>query len=135
MYNGERLGSTDVIRSMEKILPSITLFQKLSLLNKFIRLQLDANFVADGVIYNKKQVLIQYPHLPSLQYFAPATVTVMKGDIQAKVKKVGYIEGAGDFIPEFLRIAGVQVDVLKDEDFYGSIDESGENGTKQTVAI
>jgi hypothetical protein len=86
---------------------------------------LDANFVADGAIYNKKQVLIQYPHLPSLQYFAPATVTVMKGDIQAKVKKVGYIEGAGDFIPEFLRIAGIQVDVLKDEDFYGSIDESG----------
>ncbi len=79
---------------------------------------MDANFVADGVTYNKRQVLIQYLHLPSLQYFAPATVTVMKGDIQTKVKKVGYIEGAGDFIPEFLRIAGIQVDVLKDEDFY-----------------
>jgi hypothetical protein len=33
----------------------------------------------------------------------------MKGDIQAKVKKVGYIEGAGDFIPEFLRIAGFRL--------------------------
>jgi hypothetical protein len=75
---------------------------------------LDANFVADG-IYNKKQILIQYPHLPSCNIL-PA-ITVMKGDIQAKVKKVGYIEGAGDFIPDFLRIAGVQVDVLKDEDF------------------
>lgn len=86
---------------------------------------MDASFVADGAIYNKKQVLIQYPHLPSLQYFAPASVNVMKGDIQANVKKVGYVQGAGDFIPEFLRIAGIQIDVLKDEDFYGNLKESG----------
>ena len=89
------------------------------------RVQLDANYVADDKTYNKKQVLIQYPHLPSLQYFAPATAIIMKGDIQAKVKKVGYVEGAGDFIPEFLRIAGIQVDVLKDEDFYGNADDAG----------
>ena len=49
----------------------------------------------------------------------------MKGDIQANVKKVGYIQGAGDFIPEFLRIAGIQIDVLKDEDFYGNLIGSG----------
>lgn len=134
MYNGEGVGSTDVNSfngkdfTIDYIIPKT----KLASINSS-RLQLDANFVADGVTYNKKQVLIQYPHLPSLQYFTPATVTVMKGDIQAKVKKVGYIEGAGDFIPEFLRIAGVQVDVLKDGDFYGSIDESGENGTQNKL--
>ncbi|WP_419494932.1 PIG-L family deacetylase [Chryseobacterium bernardetii] len=134
MYNGERVGGTDVNSfngkdfTVDYVIPK----SKLASINSS-RLQLDANFIADGVIYNKKQVLIQYPHLPSLQYFTPATVTVMKGDIQAKVKKVGYIEGAGDFIPEFLRIAGVQVDVLKDGDFYGSIDESGENGTQNKL--
>lgn len=131
MYNGEKLGGTDVNSfngkdfTVDYVIPKT----KLSSINSS-RLQLDANFVADGVTYNKKQVLIQYPHLPSLQYFAPATVTVMKGDIQAKIKKVGYIEGAGDFIPEFLRIAGIQVDVLKDGDFYGNTDASGSSQNK-----
>lgn len=135
MYKGEQLGSADVNSitgkdfSIDYVIPK----NKLASINSS-RLQLDANYVADGVIYNKNKVLIQYPHLPSLQYFAPATVIVMKGDIQAKVKKVGYIEGAGDFIPEFLRIAGIQVDVLKDEDFYGNIDESGGNGSQNKLS-
>ncbi|WP_343686690.1 PIG-L family deacetylase [Chryseobacterium gleum] len=131
MYNGEKLGGAEVNSfngkdfTVDYVIPKT----KLSSINSS-RLQLDANFVTDGVTYNKKQVLIQYPHLPSLQYFSPATVTVMKGDIQAKIKKVGYIEGAGDFIPEFLRIAGVQVDVLKDGDFYGNTDASGSSQNK-----
>ncbi|MCL8538535.1 PIG-L family deacetylase [Chryseobacterium gallinarum] len=135
MYNGERLGGTDVssLNGKDTTIDYIIPKDKLATIHSS-RLPLDASFVADGVTYNKKQVLIQYPHLPSLQYFAPATVTVMKGDIQAKVKKVGYIEGAGDFIPNFLRIAGIQVDVLKDEDFYGNIDESAGNGSQNKLS-
>lgn len=135
IYKGERLGSADVnsVNGKDFTVDYVIPKDKLASI-KSNQLQLDANFVADGVIYNKKKVLIQYPHLPSLQYFTPAAVTVMKGDIQAKVKKVGYIEGAGDFIPEFLRIAGVQVDVLKDEDFYGNIDESGGNGNQNKLS-
>ncbi len=135
MYNGERLGSAEVNSVKEKdftfdyIIPKA----KLASINSN-RLQLDADYVADGATYHKKQILIQYPHLPSLQYFAPATVTVMKGDIQSKVKKVGYIQGAGDFIPEFLRIAGVQVDILKDGDFYGNLDESGGNDSQNKLS-
>ncbi|KFF10400.1 hypothetical protein IW15_20460 [Chryseobacterium soli] len=134
MYNGERLGGANVssLNGKDTTINYVIPKTKLAAIHSS-RLQLDANFVADGVTYNKKQVLIQYPHLPSLQYFSSATVTVMKGDIQAKVKKVGYIEGAGDFIPEFLRIAGIQVDVLKDEDFYGSLDESGGNGSQNKL--
>ncbi|TZF98727.1 PIG-L family deacetylase (plasmid) [Chryseobacterium panacisoli] len=134
IYNGERLGSADVnsLKGKDTTIEYIIPKNKLASIHSD-RLQLDANFVADGVTYNKKQVLIQYPHLPTLQYFAPATVTVMKGDIQAAVKKVGYIEGAGDFIPDFLRIAGIQVDVLKDEDFYGSVNESGGNGSQNKL--
>ena len=135
MYNGERLGGGEInsISGKDFTVDYIIPKNKLASI-KSNRLQLDANYAADGAMYNKKQVLIQYPHLPSLQYFAPATVTVMKGDIQAKVKKVGYIEGAGDFIPEFLRIAGIQVDVLKDEDFYGSLDQSGANGSQNRLS-
>jgi LmbE family N-acetylglucosaminyl deacetylase len=135
MYNGERLGGADVssINGKDFTIDCVIPKNKLASIHSN-RLQLEANYVADGVTFNKKQVLIQYPHLPSLQYFAPASVIVMKGDIQAKVKKVGYIEGAGDFIPEFLRIAGIQVDVLKDEDFYGNIDESAGNGSQNKLS-
>ncbi len=135
MYNGERLGTADVNPvtgkdfTIDYVIPKAKLASVTS-----DRLQLDANYVADGSTYNKKQVLIQYPHLPSLQYFAPATVTVMKGDIRATVKKVGYIQGAGDFIPEFLRIAGIQVEILKDEDFYGNPDGSGGNGSQNRLS-
>jgi len=129
MYNGERLGTADInsINGKDFTIDYTIPKNKLASINSS-RLQLDANFVADGVTYNKKQILIQYPHLPSLQYFAPATVAVMKGDIQTKVKKVGYVQGAGDFIPEFLHITGIQVDVLKDDDFYGNLNESGNGG-------
>lgn len=135
MYNGERLGGADVssLNGKDTTIDYVIPKTKLAAIHSS-RLQLDANFVADGVTYNKKQVLIQYPHLPSLQYFSPATATVMKGDIQAKVKKVGYIEGAGDFIPEFLRIAGIQVDVLKDEDFYGKLDETAGNASQNKLS-
>lgn len=134
MYNGERLGGGDLQSVNGKYFTVDYIIPKTKLASiQSDHLQLEANFLADGIAYDKKQVLIQYPHLPSLQYFAPASVTVMKGDIRANIKKVGYIEGAGDFIPEFLRIAGIQVDVLKDEDFYGNVNESG-NGTQNKLS-
>ncbi|MEE6130267.1 PIG-L family deacetylase [Chryseobacterium arthrosphaerae] len=135
MHNGEKIGSTDVnsFTGKDSTIDFVIPKTKLASIHSS-RLQLDANYVAAGVAYNKKQVLIQYPHLPSLQYFSPATVTVMKGDIQAKVKKVGYIEGAGDFVPDFLRIAGIQVDVLKDEDFYGNTEPSGGSNTQNKLS-
>nr|WP_314492644.1 PIG-L family deacetylase [uncultured Chryseobacterium sp.] len=135
MYQGESLGGGELnpINGKDATFNFVIPKAKLAAIHSS-SLQLDANFIVDGVTYNKKQILIQYPHLPSLQYFAPASVTVMKGDIQAKVKKVGYIQGAGDFIPEFLRIAGIQVDVLKDEDFYGNTDGSDGNGSQNKLS-
>jgi len=133
MYNGERLGGGNLQSFNGKYFTVDYTIPKNKLASiQANRLQLDANFFANGITYDKKQVLIQYPHLPSLQYFAPASVTVMKGDLKATVKKVGYIEGAGDFIPEFLRMAGIQVDILKDEDFYGNVNESG-SGTENKL--
>ncbi|WP_294264757.1 PIG-L family deacetylase [uncultured Chryseobacterium sp.] len=138
MYNGERLGGAQVSSLSGKEITVDCMIPKAKLASiPSNRLQLDADYVTDGINYNKKQVLIQYPHLPSLQYFAPATVAVMKGDIRTTVKKIGYIKGAGDFIPEFLRIAGIQVDVLKDEDFYGNPDSGigSQNKLSQYDAI
>ncbi len=78
--------------------------------------KLEAVFSSESAEYTRGQVLIQYPHLPTLQYFVPATTWLIKGDVKVLAKKIGYIEGAGDLIPEFLRQAGLQVDVLTEAD-------------------
>ncbi|WP_316736007.1 PIG-L family deacetylase [Pedobacter aquatilis] len=78
--------------------------------------KLEAVFTSENNDFTKGQILIQYPHLPSLQYFVPATTWLLKDDVKVLAKKVGYIQGAGDLIPEFLRQAGLQVDVLSEAD-------------------
>jgi len=83
---------------------------------KLNRLLITASFVAGNEQYNKSQQIIQYAHLPVLQYFVPAAAWLLKGDIKVMAKRIGYIAGAGDLIPEFLRQAGLQVDVLDEAD-------------------
>lgn len=78
--------------------------------------KLEAVFNTEKDEFTKGQIIIQYPHLPTLQYFVPATSWLLKGDVKVTAKKIGYIEGAGDLIPEFLRQAGLQVDVLNEAD-------------------
>lgn len=78
--------------------------------------KLEVTCTADGSTFDKGMVLIQYPHLPALQYFVPAAAWLLKGDIKIAAKKIGYIEGAGDLIPQFLTQAGLQVDFLSESD-------------------
>ncbi|MFC4212794.1 PIG-L family deacetylase [Pedobacter lithocola] len=136
-YNGALVGGGELkqINANDVTVDYTIPKAKLSEINSN-RIQLDVSYGVDGKTYSKKQVLIQYPHLPSLQYFAPASAIVMKSDFLYSVKKVGYVQGAGDFIPEFLRVAGVQVDVLQDDDFYGNLDEpASQNKLSQYDAI
>lgn len=72
---------------------------------------------AGGKTYFKSQRIISYSHLPTLQYFGQPYTKVLRNDWKVTAKRIGYIEGAGDFAPTFLRLAGLQVDVLKEEDF------------------
>jgi LmbE family N-acetylglucosaminyl deacetylase len=66
--------------------------------------------------YNLTQHLIQYNHLPTLQYFTAPYAKVLRANWKCTAKKIGYIDGAGDNIPAILRLAGLEVDVLKDAD-------------------
>ena len=64
-------------------------------------------------VYSKT---IQYDHIPTLTYFPTATTTIMEADIKTKSAKVGYIDGAGDKLPEALIELGYQVTILKEAD-------------------
>jgi hypothetical protein len=77
---------------------------------------LTAALEAGGNTYNQAQYLIQYNHLPTLQYFTSAYTKVIRANWKCTVRRIGYIEGAGDFIPSLLRQAGLEVDVLKENE-------------------
>ena len=59
---------------------------------------------------------IQYDHIPTITYFAPATTKLVELNVKTKGTKVGYIDGAGDKLPEALIELGYQVTVLKESD-------------------
>jgi LmbE family N-acetylglucosaminyl deacetylase len=59
---------------------------------------------------------IQYDHIPAQTYFQDASIQVVKVDIKKQGQKVGYIDGAGDAIPEALEQLGYEVVQLKESD-------------------
>lgn len=70
----------------------------------------------DGQVFTKSFHTIAYDHLPTLQYATDAAVHVTVAPFEHRIKRVGYIEGAGDYIPKFLKGLGIQVDNLSDEE-------------------
>lgn len=78
--------------------------------------ELNASVSANGKTYNKTQHLIQYEHIPTLQYFTIAKAKLLHNSWKVTAKRIGFIEGAGDYTVNMLRLAGLQVDILKDAD-------------------
>ncbi len=57
---------------------------------------------------------IRYDHIPYINYFYTDAVKILNMDLKTRGKKIGYIEGAGDKVPEALTQMGYTV-VLLDE--------------------
>ncbi|MEI8280242.1 MAG: PIG-L family deacetylase [Bacteroidota bacterium] len=77
---------------------------------------LDAHIIVNGKDYNRAQKLIQYSHLPTLQYFNIVYAKVLRSNWKCTAKRIGFIEGAGDNTATILRAAGLEVDVLKESE-------------------
>jgi LmbE family N-acetylglucosaminyl deacetylase len=60
--------------------------------------------------------VIAYPHIPTQTLFPPSVVKLVRSDIQVTAKKVGYIMGAGDQMPDALRQLGLEVTLLMPSD-------------------
>ncbi|HTR28303.1 MAG TPA: PIG-L family deacetylase [Puia sp.] len=63
---------------------------------------------------------IAYDHIPRIDYFKPATEKFMIADIKTAGHRIGYIEGAGDKVPEALRQMGYEVITLRERDLSSS---------------
>jgi len=59
---------------------------------------------------------IRYNHIPNISYAFRDHVKMMKEEIKVRGKKVGFIQGSGDMMPEALKQMGYEVKELDDAD-------------------
>jgi LmbE family N-acetylglucosaminyl deacetylase len=71
--------------------------------------------IIDSTKYNKGYEEIIYDHIPTQVLFPNAELKLVKIEVQKKLKKLGYIKGAGDEIAERLNQIGYEVISLTDE--------------------
>jgi hypothetical protein len=69
-----------------------------------------------GNLENKDRHEVKYDHIPNINYFHDASVTVKYIDVKTYGKKIGYIIGAGDKVPEALEQMGYEVTLLTDKE-------------------
>lgn len=80
------------------------------------RLRFVADGNANGRAYSGGSSLktIRHDHIPLITWLPPATMKLVQADIKMARKRIGYIEGAGDRVPELLRHIGYSVTMLSD---------------------
>ncbi len=61
-------------------------------------------------------IRIRYDHVPAMIYFKPAELTIANIDLETYNKKIGYIAGAGDKVPEALEQMGYEVNMLSEKE-------------------
>ena len=59
---------------------------------------------------------IAYAHIPQQMVFPPADVKLVRSDIRVTARRIGYILGAGDEMPDALRQLGLEVTLLQEDD-------------------
>lgn len=64
------------------------------------------------VFYDKELVTIDYEHIPYQSVLLPSEAKVVRINIEKKGTEIGYINGAGDAIPESLKQIGYRVTTL-----------------------
>ncbi|HWQ52860.1 MAG TPA: PIG-L family deacetylase [Bryobacteraceae bacterium] len=69
-----------------------------------------AGFAASGMR------VIAYPHIPPQVWFPPAEVRLVRADIRLTPRRIGYVMGAGDEMPDALRQLGAEVVLLASGD-------------------
>ena len=56
---------------------------------------------------------IDYDHIPYQAMFPNAKVRLMRAELERKGERIGYILGAGDYVPKALEQIGYQVDIIE----------------------
>jgi len=69
----------------------------------------------DGEFYTDEIIEIDYAHIPFQTVLIPSESKVVRLNIKIEGNNIGYIEGAGDVVPESLKQIGYNVTIIKPE--------------------
>ncbi len=69
----------------------------------------------NGQTYTDEVITIDYDHIPYQTVIQPSETKVVRLDIKKKGQNIGYIEGAGDVVPESLQQIGYKVTTIDPE--------------------
>jgi len=75
-----------------------------------------AEVTANGQTFSLGIRTIAYNHIPTITYFPPAEANLINLDLKTAGKKIGYIAGAGDMVPDALRQVGYDVHILAENE-------------------
>ena len=64
----------------------------------------------------KSMEKIDYDHIPFQAMFPNAKVRLMRAELEKKGERIGYIVGAGDYVPKALEQIGYKVDLIEAKD-------------------
>jgi len=70
----------------------------------------------DNTAYSYGIKEISYNHVPDITVFPPAETKLLNLDLKIAGKKIGYIEGAGDLVPDALKQVGYDVHQLSENE-------------------
>jgi hypothetical protein len=70
--------------------------------------------VAGNNVFDSYKTVIEYEHIPEIIYFSKAATDLVGIDLSIAGKRVGYIAGAGDKVPEALHKMGYEVVMLNE---------------------
>lgn len=76
----------------------------------------DAVVTANGLPYSVGIQHINYNHIPNITLFPPAQTKLINLDLKTDGKRIGYIAGAGDLVPDALRQVGYEVHELTENE-------------------
>jgi len=76
----------------------------------------EAVVTANGKPYSMGIQHINYNHIPNITLFPPSETKLINLDLKTSGKKIGYIAGAGDFVPDALRQVGYDVHQLTENE-------------------
>ena len=65
--------------------------------------------IAGNTVFDSYKTVIEYEHIPQIIYFSKAYTNLVGIDLSIAGKRIGYIAGAGDKIPEALQKMGYDI--------------------------
>jgi LmbE family N-acetylglucosaminyl deacetylase len=96
----------------EEIVRSILITPPATPMTRFLTAEVEIKEIRPA----RSRVRIEHSHIPIQVLFPPAELQLVRIDLKKVNRRIGYIMGSGDEIPEALRQIGYDVTLLSDDD-------------------